>query len=182
MAIDAEFIRNWKRWIEVFVINDIKRALERDALEVGLIILTLLGADCISAYYTGTRKSGLATFEKFVKAYFPPVYTPYAGAIYRSLRHGLAHSYVPERIKIGSKEQNLFVMTRDQGEPHLSPCQAGSDYPVFLNRAQFALDFIGAWEKYSEDVDGNPQLQKNIAARAQKGFLVVDDVKNFIGL
>jgi len=72
-------------------------------------------------------------------------------------------------------------MVRNQGEPHLVPSRVGNQYPVIFNRAQFALDFITAWENYIQDIDVNMQLQKNIIARAQKGFLVVDDIKNFIG-
>ena len=181
MIDEREFIRGWKNWIEAFVVNDIKKALEKDALEVGLIILTLLGTECLSAYYTGKRNSDGGTFEKFVKKYFPPAYTQYADKIYHSLRNGLAHSYVPAKIRINSNEITLFVMMRNQGEPHLVPHQAGSQYPVIFNRAQFALDFITAWENYVQAIDVNTQLQKNIIARAQKGFLVVDDIKNFIG-
>jgi hypothetical protein len=180
MVADTDFIKTWKLWIEAFIINDIKKALDKDALEVGLIILTLLGTECLSAYYSGKRDSDIATFEKYVKKYFPPVYTPYANTIYRSLRNGLAHSYIPAQIKIGSSEITPFVMVRDLGEPHLSPLQAGRQYPVIFNRAQFAQDFIAAWEKYSRDVDATPQLQRNVAARAQKGMLVVDEIKNFI--
>ena len=182
MTTQADFIRGWKGWIEAFVINDIKKALDRDALEVGLVILTLLGTECLSAYYAGKRDSDASTFEKFVKKYFSPPYTQYADKIYRSLRHGLVHSYVPAKIKIGSTEVTPFVMVRNQGEPHLAPCQVGSQYPVFFNRAQFALDFIVAWEEYTKDVDATLQLQRNVMARAEKGFLIVDDIKNFIGL
>jgi len=167
--------------MEAFVIDDIKKALDKDALEVGLIILTLLGIECLSAYYTGKRDSDSGTFEKFMRKYFPPAYTQYADKIYRSLRNGLAHSYTPVKIKIASKEIIPFVMVRNQGEPHLVPSRVGNQYPVIFNRAQFALDFITAWENYIQDIDVNMQLQKNIIARAQKGFLVVDDIKNFIG-
>ena len=178
---EKEFLKGWKNWMEAFVVNDIKKALEKDALEVGLIILTLLGTECLSAYYTGKRDSDAGTFEKFMKKYFPPAYTQYADKIHRSLRHGLAHSYVPAKIKINTKEITPFVMVRNRGEPHLVPHQKGNQYPVIFNRAQFALDFITAWENFVKDLDVNPQLQKNIIARAQKGFLVVDDIKNFIG-
>ena len=34
----TDFIRGWKKWIEAFVIGDIKKALDADNLEVGLII------------------------------------------------------------------------------------------------------------------------------------------------
>lgn len=180
MVTDTEFISTWKRWIEDFIINDIKKALDKDVLEVGLIILTLLGTECLSSYYTGKRDSDVSTFEKFVKKYFPPIYTPHADKIYRSLRNGLAHSYVPAKIKINSVEITPFVMVRNLGEPHLSPCQIGRQYPMVFNRAQFAQDFILAWEKYSSDVDAIPQLQKNVKSRARKGFLVVDEMKNLI--
>ncbi len=182
MVTDTEFIKGWKRWIEAFIINDIKKALDKDVLEVGLIILTLLGIECLSAYYTGRRNSSLSTFQKFLKKYFPPTYAKYADKIYLSLRHGLAHSYVPARIKIGSAEITPFVMVRYQHEPHLSPVQADHEYPLYFNRERFALDFIAAWEKYASDLNTDPQLQKNVTMRAQKGFLVVDNVKNFIGL
>src|SRR5574341_400120 len=121
MTDNREFMKGWKSWIEAFVVNDIKKALDKDALEVGLIILTLLGIECLSAYYTGKRDSDSSTFEKFIKKYFPPNYAQYADKIYRSLRNGLAHSYVPAKIKIDSKEIIPFVMVRNQGEPHLSP-------------------------------------------------------------
>jgi hypothetical protein len=182
MTTDTEFIVSWKRWIEAFIINDIKKALDKDVLEVGLIILTLLGIECLSAYYTGKRDSSLSTFEKFVKKYFPSIYAQYADKIYVSLRHGLAHSYVPARIKIGSTEIVPFVMVRNQSEPHLSPLQAEYEYPVYFNREQFARDFIVAWERYAADLNVTPQLQRNVMIRARKVFLIVDDVKNFINL
>lgn len=179
---NQDFIAKWKNWIELFIINDIKRALEKDALEVGLIILTLLGIECLSAYYTGRRDSSLSTFQKFLKKYFPPAYVQYGDKIYLSLRHGLAHSYIPSKLVINSVEVTPFVMCRSQGEPHLTPCQAGRDFPVWFNREIFARDFLAAWDKYAKDLDTDVQLQKNTIARAQKGFLVVDDVSKFLGL
>ena len=179
---DQEFLKSWKRWIEAFVINDIKTALNKDALEVGLIILTLLGIECLSAYYTGKRDSSLSTFEKFMKKYFPPSYGKYTDKIYISLRNGLVHSYVPKRIKFGLGEVTPFLMVRNQDEPHLIPCQQGREFPLYFNREQFAQDFIMAWDKYAKDLDAEPRLQKNVLARAEKGFLVVDNIDNFIGL
>jgi len=101
MTNNAEFIKSWKNWMEAFVIDDIKKALDKDALEVGLIILTLLGIECLSAYYTGKRDSDSGTFEKFMRKYFPPAYTQYADKIYRSLRNGLISKIGAVLIVIG---------------------------------------------------------------------------------
>lgn len=177
---DEEIIEKWKYWIQEFAINDIKKALEKDALEVGLIILTLLSIECLSAYYLGQSDSSPGTFEKFMKMYFPPEYAKYAGKIYFSLRNGLIHSYVPNKLKIDSREIYPFVMVGKKGEPHLTPCKPKHNFPVYFNRVQFAEDFLEAWGKFVNDIDGNAELQKKLISRAQKGFLVVDNINKFV--
>src|SRR5260221_8203255 len=102
------FIGTWRHWIDSFVIQDIQKALDRDALEVGLIVLTLLGIDCLGAYYVGARIGTGSSFERFMKRYFPAPYGPYANLIYRSLRHGLVHRYVVDEVKLGSKMVRPF--------------------------------------------------------------------------
>jgi hypothetical protein len=154
-SVDA-FIGTWKHWIDSFVIQDIQKALDRDALEVGLVILTLLGADCLEAYYVGARNGNRSSFERFMKRYFPAPYGPYANLIYCSLRHGLVHRYVVDRVEVRSKLVVPFVLTRDMGEAHLTRCFADDPFPVHLNRAAFAWDFLAVWQAFSSDVDQDP--------------------------
>jgi hypothetical protein len=180
LVTQKNFITEWRTWIEAFVINDIKKALDKDMLEVSLIILSLLGTECLSAYWSGTRDSNSGTFSKFIGEYFPPAYKDYSKAIYRSLRNGLFHNYVPVKIKIDSKEIMPFVMQRNKNEPHLVPCKSGQRFPVYFNREIFARDFLAAWDKFSADLDQKPQLVKNVVARARKGFLIVGDISKFV--
>jgi hypothetical protein len=166
----------WRKWIEDFVINDVRKALEGDTLEVGLIILSLLGTECLSGYYCG-KKANRLTFVEFVNKYFPPLYHPYAEFIYLSLRDGLVHDYIIKKIMIASTEQIPFVMNRDKSEPHLSPLSPTRPFPIWFNRATFANDFLAAWGMYSVDIKNDPELLKNVIARAKtSSFLIVGPV------
>lgn len=91
-------LADWQKWFQDFAIEDIRKALDLEtrnqpSLEIGLIILSLIGTEALSGYSAGKPADG-TTFVDFVKAYFPSAYGPYANQIYASLRNGLAHDYV----------------------------------------------------------------------------------------
>ncbi len=50
---DLEILVKWQEWIEKFVIEDVRKSLnvpEDSAIQIGLIILSLLGTECLSGY------------------------------------------------------------------------------------------------------------------------------------
>jgi hypothetical protein len=76
---EQQMLQDWKQSIEDFVISDIRGCLDRNILEVGLIILTLVGIDCLGGYFTG-KPSEQETFREFISSkYFPPEYKNVAG-------------------------------------------------------------------------------------------------------
>jgi len=144
--------------MENFVINDIRVSLNQDMLEVGLIILTMVGIDCISGYLAG-KPADTNTFKQFVTSkYFPTAYHTVADDLFQ-LRNGLVHDY--------TSKNNMFEFSRREGEgaPHLQTINAGQSYPISLNRETFAKDFLRAWERYSKDVFEDEDLAQRALAR-----------------
>src|SRR3954454_884609 len=89
---EQHIIQEWKQSVENFVVSDIRGCLDRDILEVGLIILTLVGIDCLGGYFTG-KPSEQETFREFISSNdFPPGYQNVAAELY-GLRNGLVHDY-----------------------------------------------------------------------------------------
>ncbi len=176
---DLEILVKWQEWIEKFVIEDIRKSLkapEDSAIQIGLIILSLLGTECLSGYYVG-KPADDKTFSEFMRKYFPPAYSKYDIQIYKSLRNGLLHDYVTKKIPIGGVEINPFNLNGKAGEPHLMPVYPGRDYPVWFNRVSFATDFIEAWNKYVSDIYTDPNLLKRMVDRAKlRGFMSVGPV------
>ena len=161
---DDEKLMAWRDWFNVFVVEDIKRAIddERELLQVGLIILSLLHTEALSGYYFGT-KAEKKTFVPFVLRYFPATYYPLAEDIY-ILRNQLAHDYISEK----------FALKGKRGEPHLMPAKPGEPLPIAFNRIAIAEDFVHAWDQYSLDVLLEEDLRRKALARiALKGFMVV---------
>jgi hypothetical protein len=155
----------WKASVESFIIRDVRKAVERDELETGLIILTLVGVECLGSYFTG-EKADKAPFTAFMKAYFPAPYHNIADDIYASLRNGLMHDYT---IK-----NDRFILVRNTDDKrHLQIV----DSKIVFNRAVFASDFLDAWERFSTDVMATPGLATRVHRRIHAGrFLVVTDI------
>lgn len=171
---EQELLNEWKEWIEKFVIEDIKRALDGN-LQVGLVILSLIGIECLGGYLNGA-KEGKNSFIAFIQKYFPDDYKPYTKDIYDYLRNGLAHSYT---ISLDDKKRHrdkFVLFGGDKQEPHLKPFDLENKSLVSFNRKTFARDFLKAWEKYSKEIfaDQDPELRKRAVKRMQSGgFLKV---------
>lgn len=173
----SKLLRLWKESMEQFVIHDIKASLQKDVLEVGLIILTLIGIDSLSGYYVG-EKASTQTFKKFIQtSYFPKSYHHLADDIY-VLRNRLVHDYTSTRDKIvlfRTEEQ-----AHDQGLRHLHPLRLTEKYPICFVRETFAKDFLEAWSRFSNDVTTDDKLANNVVSRVKKvgrEFLVVKEIE-----
>ena len=160
---DATVIKAWKENFEKFIIRDIERAIEKDNLEVGLIILTFVAVECLSGYYAGRVASG-RTFIKLIKECFPSEYKPFAGRLY-GLRSDLAHNYAP---------RGNFLLKREINEPHLTPYTIGNDTYIWFNRQAFARDFLNVWKNYVDHVSEDDDLYSKLVQRIKaQGYLVV---------
>ena len=139
------------------------------------MILTTVGIECLSGYYAG-QEANRDHFTNFI-AHFMPEYAPFASDIYACVRNGLAHDYV---IKRNSESGRTFVFQRDHGESHLTP---SPDDPsvIYLNREDYARDFLRAQELYFKEVDTN-QVVSDLAIKrltSQRGFLTVRPIEEF---
>ncbi|MFO7681726.1 MAG: hypothetical protein R6X34_16910 [Chloroflexota bacterium] len=159
----------WKASVEKFIISDIQISLNHDFLEVGLIILTMIGIDCLGGYYVG-KPADADTFKAFLESiYFPKPYHQMSADLFY-LRNGLVHDYTSKNGKF------IFFRNQGDGATHLQP-YVGNQYPIVLNRQIFAQDFLAAWEMYSRDVFQRPDLAEKALKRTQatgKGFFVVE--------
>ena len=170
-AQEQQVLQEWKQSVENFVVSDIRGCLDRDILEVGLIILTLVGIDCLGGYFTG-KQSEQETFREFISSkYFPLEYQNVAGELY-VLRNGLVHDY--------TTKHNRFVFFRRSGEgdPQLQSFDTDQGQAVALNREVLARDFLRAWELFSDDVHTDQALAAKVIKRikqAGRGFLIVRD-------
>lgn len=175
---DLQILADWQKWFEDFVIEDINKALGLEAqnqpsLEIGLIILSLIGVEALSGYFAG-KKADKKTFVEFVEHYFPPSYRGFSTAIYESLRNGLAHDYIVKEIDISGQKVVPFVLNGKEGEPHLVPHEAGKPFPIAFNRIAIAKDFCAAWTQYVSDVYADPDLRRKLVARAiDRGYMKV---------
>lgn len=169
--IDQETIAHWQQSIEKFIIEDIRKCIEHDFLESGLIILTLAGVECISGYFCG-RKADQNTFCAFFDSkYFRNEYTTYSTQIYQCLRNGLVHDH--------TNKNNVFTLFRKVNDaPHLQKIYTDKGETISFNRENFANDLLNAWKTYSEEVFTDPRLAQNVIKRIgdkNRGFLVVKD-------
>jgi hypothetical protein len=156
--IDPEYFEFHKSFQD-FVVKDVEKALKGD-VEVGTIILTVIGIECLSGYYEGKNSNG-ETFKSFVQA-FMPSYAAYAEKIYACIRNGLAHDYIIKECGGTS-----FLFTRDEGENHLVPV-AGKPGWTYINRKRFASDFLEAQAKYFDQVVADAELYKRAIKRIRK--------------
>jgi hypothetical protein len=156
------------KYFNAFVVGDIVKSL-RSGIEVGTIILTTVGIECLSGYYTG-KEAERSHFVKFMQD-FMPSYLNYADDIYECIRNGLAHDYV---VKKNRANKRSFLFKRDHGEPHLIPTSRNPNI-IYLNRADYANDFLAAQHKYFEKVENDQRLWDKAMQRLkrQKGFLTV---------
>ena len=157
--------RKFRESFEKFIVQDLKKALNAE-VEVGVIILTVVGIESLSGYYAG-RKSDDETFKAFIDA-FMPEYSTHAVILYKCIRNGLAHDYI-----IKEYEGKSFLFTRNAGEKHLTPVSQRNGW-FYLNRRQFSLDFLKAQEYFFEELEVNNELQEKALSRLnKKGFLDV---------
>lgn len=169
---DKELINRWKQSIDEFIIQDIRKCVELDFLESGLIILALTGAECISGYFCG-READKDTFCEFLASkYFPGEYQELSRNIYECLRNGLVHDH--------TNKNNVFTLFRKVGDaPHLHRISTDKGETITFNREVFARDLVRAWENYSGDVTTDRNLEHNFMKRINdkdRGFLVVKDI------
>jgi hypothetical protein len=131
--------------------------------------LTTVGIECLSGYYAG-EKAERKHFVSFIKD-FMPAYAVFADDIYACVRNGLTHDYV---IKENPTNRHTFLFQRDHGEPHLSPTPKNPN-AIYLNRTDYANDFLEAQRLYFEKVDNTQTLWDTAMRRvkSQKGFLTV---------
>jgi len=159
----AEF----REYFEKFVVDDIEKSLKAE-IEVGTIILTVIGIDCLSGYYAG-KPTEKALFVQFIND-FMPKYAAYALDIYECIRNGLAHDYI---VKRNPTTRRTFGFTRDDGEDHLV-ARATDPNKIILNRVAFAKDFLEAQGNYFARVENEQLLWDRAMQRlSSRGFLTV---------
>lgn len=169
---DTELIEQWKASVEEFSVNDIRKCLHHDIIEVGLVILTLSAIESISGYFCGKR-ANKDTFVEFLKSrYFPQEYNTVADQLY-PLRNGLFHDYATDK--------NSFILfrTRGQGLEHLQASQTQHGPTIAVNREILATDFLAAWTQFSSDTTQHDDIATRVLTRIRdtdRGFLVVRDV------
>lgn len=165
---DVTLWTEFRKYFDAFVVQDVKKSLQA-GLEVGTIILTTVGIECLSGYYAG-KEAKRKHFVSFMKD-FMPTYAAFANDIYACVRNGLAHDYV---VKKNPTNGRTFLFQRDHGEPHLSPTPTNPDV-IYLNRTDYANDFLEAQRLYFEKVDNTQTLWDTAMRRikSQKGFLTV---------
>jgi hypothetical protein len=165
---DEKLWSEFRQYFDAFVVSDINKSLQA-GVEVGVIVLTTVGIECLSGYYAG-EESKRRHFVKFMQD-FMPAYGGYADDIYGCIRNGLAHDYV---IKVNLVEKKGFVFKRDAGEPHLVATPQNPNI-IYLNREQFAKDFLDAQHKFFEMVESDQSAWDKAIRRlkSQKGFLTV---------
>ncbi|HCK64907.1 MAG TPA: hypothetical protein DHW49_01450 [Anaerolineae bacterium] len=163
-------------YFTAFVVGDIKKSLQFD-IQVGTIILTTIGLECLSGYYAG-QETNRQHFVKFMKDFMPADYGYLGDDIYECVRNGLAHDYV---IKQNNKNQRRFIFTGKQGEQHLFPHPKNQNV-FYLNRVAYANDFLEAQNIYFEKTESNQYLWDKAMQRLhnQKGFLTVRPENEFI--
>ena len=122
-----------------FVVKDVEKSLN-GGLEVGTIILVVIGIECLSSYYVG-KKSDRRTFVNFVNDFLPR-YAPHADNIYSCIRDGLAHDYIIKKVRGMS-----FRFTRNKGEAHLIAVEGNPGW-FYINREIFSNDFLLAQSAY----------------------------------
>jgi len=155
----------FKESFEKFIVRDLEKALQA-GVEVGAIILTAIGIESLSGYFTGKKSDG-ETFKAFIDA-FMPSYSPHAETLYKCIRNGLAHDYI-----IKEYEGKSFLFTRNSGEKHLTPVVSRVGW-FYLNREQFALDFLKAQKDFFQKIETDENLQEKAMSRLnKKGFLDV---------
>ena len=150
---------NFRSSFEKFVVKDLEKALNTD-IEVGIIILTVFGIECLSGYFAG-KDSDRETFKGFIDK-FMPTYSIHSKTIYNCIRNGLAHDYIIKEI-----EGRSFLFTRNHGEKHLVPVE-GKPKWYYLNRESFALDFLKAQKDFFEQVNRDEILSRSVLKRLQK--------------
>ena len=159
---------DWQKFresFEKFIIRDLEKALNAD-VEVGTIIITVIGIECLSGYFAGRDSNG-ETFRNFIDE-FMPAYSRHSKAICSCIRNGLAHNYIIKEV-----EGESFLFTRNRGEKHLIPVEDRLGW-YYLNRESFALDFLKAQEKFFERVNDDEELCKKVIQRLDdKSFLDV---------
>jgi len=164
---------DWRKFrdsFEKFVVRDLEKALSSN-VEVGVIILTTIGIECLSGYFEGKPADG-KTFKGFIDE-FMPNYSTHAEAIYGCIRNGLAHDYI-----IKECEGKSFLFTRNRGEKHLEPVGNKLGW-YYLNRESFALDFLKAQKHFFERVNQSQDLYNRAITRLNdRNFL---DVFSFQG-
>ena len=165
----------FQNYFTAFVVNDVKKSLEF-GIEVGTIILTTIGIECLGGYYAG-KETERKYFVKFMQD-FMHKYGDFADDIYECIRNGLAHDFV---VKENKANHRKFIITGKQGEKHLSPHPVNSNV-FFLNRDAYARDFLIAQKNYFKKVENDQFLWDNAMKRVhhQKGFLTVRPEIQFI--
>lgn len=167
-----QIINQWKDSIEYFIIRDIKKCLDDDFLETGLVILSLTGIECISGYYCG-QEANKNTFINFLNSkYFPDIYNLYSIKIYENLRNGLLHDQV-------IKYDVFTLFRREDDAPHLHILSLSGSQSIAFNREVFAKDFLSTWQVYSSDILTDPQLYQNLLRRIgdkDRRFLIIKNI------
>ncbi|HNQ94573.1 MAG TPA: hypothetical protein PKK96_14745 [Anaerolineales bacterium] len=173
--VDVNLWTEFHKYFTAFVVEDIRKSLQSN-IEVGTIILTTVGIECLSGYFVG-QETERKHFVNFMQVFMPP-YAKYADDVYACIRNGLAHDYV---IKENSATNVTFVFQRNHGEPHLIPTPMSSNV-IYLNREDYANDFLVAQHDYFEKVENDQTLWDNAIKRlkSQRGFLTVRPLSQLV--
>jgi hypothetical protein len=149
------------------VVDDINKSLKAE-IEVGTIILTVIGIDCLSGYYAG-KPTEKVLFVQFIED-FMPTYAAHALDIYECIRNGLAHDYI---IKTNPTTGKTFGFTRDAGEENLVTRPTEPNKTI-INRVAFAKDFLDTQRNYFARVENEQSLWDKAMQRLHgRGFLTV---------
>lgn len=172
---DVNLWNEFHQYFIAFVVGDVKKSLQAN-IEVGTIILTTAGIECLSGYFAG-QEAERKHFVDFIQT-FMPAYAKYADDIYACIRNGLAHDYV---VKKNSATNVTFVFQRNHGEPHLTPTPINSNV-IYLNREDYANDFLEAQHQYFDKVENDQSLWDRAMKRlnSQKSFLTVLPLDQFV--
>jgi hypothetical protein len=156
---------DFRKSFDDFIVGDIQKSLEV-GIEVGTIILTIIGIECLSGYFMG-RESNPRTFRHFIHTFMPEYYS-IADALYKCIRNGLMHDYIIKEF-----DGTSFIFTRNEGEKHLIPLESNPKW-YYLNREDFARDFLIAQNNYFKQVEIDNELFKKANKRLKKrSFLAV---------
>jgi hypothetical protein len=174
MAPTFEYIEADIQKIRAYIFGDLNRITNVElGCNYAATAIMMCACDLFAYVRYGRRDYG----AKFVTDYMGQIdsrYSKIGKTLYKSLRHGVVHTYETKKIQIGSRTIDFCISWRKR--EHFSVDHSKSE--INLNVPKMLAELMEAFEKYVEDLKTTGELRDQFVRKIRERMTMMPVDKN----